>query len=149
MGEDPTIAYGPVTTTATNFSNSSFTTIKPEDQTVSTNGVEMVPYTLPGNEAFCMGDEKSPLDAKMFADMTGPTYQSSTERHQLHHMPSISTTCTSDSFHSSLTSADSGELSAYDLNTSDSQDYDWSISQPTHFQWPPNRISLENVLTVR
>jgi len=141
MGED-TIDYShssntTATTTgaATNRPYPNSFPVEREEQTTGT-GPEMVPYAMHPNETYCMDDKM--VENKMFQEDV-PTYH--TERPQLHHMPSISTTCTSDSFHSSMTSADSGELSAYDLNTSDSQEYDWSISQTSHFQWPPNRNS--------
>jgi len=60
-------------------------------------------------------------------------------RPQLHHMPSISTTCTSDSFQSPFPSAESGEVSAFDLNASEAQDFEWTMSSAHAFQWPPNR----------
>jgi hypothetical protein len=140
MGEEhTTMAIYPSTVTSSAYATSfPATSLKMED---NQNGQEMH-YALPVNETFCLSDDKS-MDSKMFAEVSPTYHQSIHDRPQLHHMPSISTTCTSDSFHSSLASADSGELSAYDLHTSESQDYDWStgISQQTHFQWPPNRDS--------
>jgi hypothetical protein len=62
-------------------------------------------------------------------------------RPQLHHMPSISTTCTSDSFQSPFPSAEGGEVSAFDLNASEAQDFEWTMNSAHTFQWPPNRTS--------
>jgi hypothetical protein len=61
-------------------------------------------------------------------------------RPTLHHMPSISTTCTSDSFQSPYPSAESGEPSAFDLNASEAQDFEWTMNASHAFQWAPNRI---------
>jgi len=60
-------------------------------------------------------------------------------RPHLHHMPSISTTCTSDSFQSPFPSAEGGEVSAFDLNASEAQDFEWTMNSAHTFQWPPNR----------
>jgi len=59
------------------------------------------------------------------------------ERPQLHHMASISTTCTSDSF----SAGDLTEVSSYDLNATETQEYEWTYNTAS-FQWPPNRMSL-------
>jgi|SRR5579862_1701106 len=133
MGEDAIESYSHAPTT---YSNSYSNSYSVNDEESSANGPKMVPYAMSINEPYCMDDE-TVVVPKTFTDSS---YHY--ERPQLHHMPSISTTCTSDSFQSSLTSADSGELSAYDLNASDSHEYDWSISHGTHFQWPPNRPRL-------
>jgi hypothetical protein len=64
-------------------------------------------------------------------DMTG--MEDYTDKPQLHHVPSLSTTCTSDSFHTndSYHTIDSSELSAYDhLNAATTgecpQEFDWN-----------------------
>jgi hypothetical protein len=96
---------------------------------------EMVPYQLGNSETYCPEQKiMETVGEKAFQEEMLDEYH---ERPHLHHMPSISTTCTSDSF--SLTSADA-EVSAFDLNASESQDFDWSINSSSHFQWPPNRI---------
>jgi hypothetical protein len=95
---------------------------------------EMVPYQLGSADTYCPEQKiMETVGEKAFQEEMLDEYH---ERPHLHHMPSISTTCTSDSF--SLTSADA-EVSAFDLNASESQDFDWSINSAAHFQWPPNR----------
>jgi membrane carboxypeptidase/penicillin-binding protein PbpC len=127
MGED-TLPYSQSIATSS-YSNTSAYPVKLEAQ-----AEEMVPYQLANSDVYCS-------EQKVMETVGEKSYQEEmldeyNERPHLHHMPSISTTCTSDSF--SLTSADA-EVSAFDLNASESQDFDWSINAASHFQWPPNR----------
>jgi hypothetical protein len=93
---------------------------------------EMVPYTLGNQEGY-------PPEPKRENSYHEDMMEFSHER-QLHHMPSLSTTCTNDSLHDSMPSADT-EQSAFDLQSATSHEFDWPISQNT-FPWPPNRIPL-------
>jgi hypothetical protein len=93
----------------------------------------MAPYHMGNPETYCAEQkEMTNIGDKSFHEDMIEDYNDA--RPQLHHMPSLSTTCTSDSFHGSLPSGDSGD--AYDLNCGDVQDFEW----PNPFQWPPNRI---------
>lgn len=99
----------------------------------------MVPYHIGISEPFCAEQNvmaNNVIDKSYHEDMMEDY---SDGRPQLHHMPSVSTTCTSDSFHSSLPSGDSGD--AFDLNGTDTQEFEWSMHSANSFQWPANRIS--------
>lgn len=125
MGED-TFPYNSQTR---HYSNSF--SVKLEERAESAG---MGQYTL-NNSDDCSYSKMVTAEDKGFHEDGITEYD---PRPQLHHMPSVSTVCTSDSFHGSLASADSGEISAYDLNATDSQTFDWEIHNHA-FQWPPNR----------
>jgi len=100
--------------------------------------VGMVPYHLNTSDPYCV-DEKmmSNVGDKSFhEDMLGDYNDG---RPQLHHMPSISTTCTSEDYHNSLPSGGSGDVSGFDLNATETQEFEWSMHSANAFQWPPNR----------
>lgn len=97
----------------------------------------MVPYNLGNSDVYCP-DQKH--DKSYHEEML---QEFSHERH-LHHMPSLSTTCTTDSIHESMTSAERGEPS-FDM-PAESQGFDWPIQSTTSFPWPPNRISFISLL---
>ena len=96
----------------------------------------MVSYHMANSETYCT-DQKIQITnniiEKAFHEDIVDDYNDG--RPQLHHMPSLSTTCTTDSF----PSGDSGD--AYELNRTDAQEFEWSMNSANPFQWPPNRFS--------
>ena len=97
----------------------------------------MVAYHMGNSETYC-NDQKimtNNIGDKAFHE---EMIEYNDGRPQLHHMPSLSTTCTSDSFHSSLPSAECGDT--YEMNGTEGQEFEWSINSANPFQWPPNRI---------
>ena len=127
MGEDTyTYTHSPST-----YSHSIPVKLEEREQAV----VGMVPYHLNNSDPYC-GDQKimgNITDKSFHPDMLDD-YDDN--KPQLHHMASLSTTCTSDSLHSSLPSGDSGEVSVFDLNATEAQEYEWS----------PNRIIPPSLL---
>jgi hypothetical protein len=130
MGEETTAAAAAVF-----FSSSAYSPSFP----IKTEA--MVPYNLNHSDPYCH-EKKIKDEVKAYHEDIMDEYH---ERPQLHHMTSLSTTCTSDSFHT----ADSGEISAYDLNATEAPDFEWSANP--FQQWPTTRNSLfkELLLTNR
>jgi len=105
-------------------------------------------YHLGNSDPYCT-DPKiiASVAEKAYPDETIETYVNGAP--QLQHVHTLSTTCTSESFHSSLPSADSTEISAFDIQYAEPQDFDWSINGTTTFQWPPNRTCPQTVVDNR
>ena len=135
MGEDTYIYSG---SQSTPYSHSF--PVKLEDR--EEPAAIMVPYHLNTSDPYC-ADQKMMMgnvgDKSFHEDML-EDYNDG--RPQLHHMPNISTTCTSEDYHNPLPSGGSGEVSAFDLNAAETQDFEWSMQSANPFQWPANRTFL-------
>jgi hypothetical protein len=96
----------------------------------------MMAFHLPNSDPFC-ADPKIIASVDAYPDDPMETYVNTTP--QLQHVSSLSTTSTTESFHSSLPSADSAEMSAFEMHYTEPQEFDWSMNGTPAFQWPPNR----------
>lgn len=138
MGED-TVFYNNSQQTT-----SAYTSTFPVKIEEGQEGNEMVPYTLSNTEqVFCAEPENMvhTTTADKMVNNPEDTFDDFIHgRPLLHHMPSISTSCTSDSFQSNLTSPDSAEVYTGEINTADANMFEWSQTATAQFHWPPNRI---------
>ena len=135
MGEDTYIYSG---SHSTSYSQSFPVKVEDREEPAEI----MVPYHLGNSDPYCT-DQKMMMGNvgdKSFQEDLLEDYNDS--RPQLHHMPNISTTCTSEDYHSSLPSGGSGEVSVFDLSATETPDFEWSMHSTNPFQWPPNRTFL-------
>jgi hypothetical protein len=139
MGEE-TVFYNSSQATPSAYSTTFPVKLEERDGTA-----DMVPYTLTNTEqVYCAGPDSMVHSATADKMATNPEDSFDEFIHGrplLHHMPSISTTCTSDSFQSNLTSPDSAEVYTAEINTADANMFDWSNNSAAQFHWPPNRMS--------
>jgi hypothetical protein len=141
MGEDTTVFYNHSHTATSVYSTPFPVKLEP-----SADSSEMVPYTLSNTDQLYCAEPDTMLHMSTTTDKAGAVedrFDDYIQGRPLHHMPSISTTCTSDSFQSNLTSPDATDVYTADLNTADANMFDWSNSSTSHFHWPPNRISSD------
>lgn len=135
MGEDPYIySSGPQAST-TSYAHSFPVKLEGQDDP---SGMALY---APDNADSYSVDQKimAPVGRKSANRYQDEMMEFNHGRPQLHHMASLSTTCTVDSFHSSA--VESGEVSAFDLSPSESQEFEWSLHASNQFQWPANRMS--------
>ena len=99
----------------------------------------MPPYSMGTTDPYCAEQEIIAMGDKGFHEEPLKVY--SNVRPPLHHI-SLSTASNSDSFHGSLPSGDSADMSTFDLSASEMQEYEWSLHSTPTFQWPPDRICL-------
>ena len=141
MGEEAVFYNNSQTTT------SAYTTTFPAKVDGSAETAEMVPYTLSNTDQLYCAEPENIMHIAPTADVdkagnnAEDRFDTYIQARPLHHMPSISTTCTTDSFQSNLTSPDSAEVYTAELNTAEANMFDWSNTSTSHFHWPPNRTS--------
>jgi len=138
MGED-TVFYTPQEAVAA-YSTTFPVKVEEHEETA-----DMVPYTLTNtDQMYCAEPENIvPADHKPVVHPEESFDDYIQGRPILHHMPSISTTCTSDSFQSNLTSPESAEVYSAEINSADAHMFDWSNAPAAQvFPWPPNRSSI-------